>query len=179
MTSVTYADLKGKVVLITGSSKALGAETARQFAASGARVVVNGRDEQAIERVTCSIGSEGGECNWHSMRMRSAFGCFRDRRDDAKADGTTQNLPLKWFGHDVTPTLAELGAQSFVLVVGEVTSGLPEIEILTHAVLTLTSVLNFSLVSTVPYGSLDLTGRAACRSCRTSSQQLAHPRTRS
>ena len=62
MTSVTYADLKGKVVLITGSSKALGAETARQFAASGARVVVNGRDEQAIERVTGSIRSEGGEC---------------------------------------------------------------------------------------------------------------------
>src|SRR5215813_9303170 len=39
-----------------------GAETVRQFATSGARVVVNGRDEQAIERVTCSIRPEGGEC---------------------------------------------------------------------------------------------------------------------
>jgi 3-oxoacyl-[acyl-carrier protein] reductase len=62
MTSVTYPDLKQKVVLITGSSKALGAETARQFAASGARVVINGRDEKAIERVAGSVRSEGGEC---------------------------------------------------------------------------------------------------------------------
>ena len=62
MNAVTYPDLNGKVVLVTGSSKALGAETARQFARSGARVVVNGRDQRAIERVTASIHSEGGEC---------------------------------------------------------------------------------------------------------------------
>ena len=62
MNALTYPDLKGKIVLITGSSRALGAETARQFARSGARVVVNGRDQQAIERVTASIHSEGGEC---------------------------------------------------------------------------------------------------------------------
>lgn len=62
MNAITYPDLKGKVVLVTGSSKALGAETARQFARSGARVVVNGRDEHALKRVTSSISSEGGEC---------------------------------------------------------------------------------------------------------------------
>lgn len=62
MNATTHPDLKGKVVLVTGSSKALGAETARQFALSGAKVVVNGRDEQAIERVAVSIRAEGGEC---------------------------------------------------------------------------------------------------------------------
>lgn len=62
MNATTHLDLKGKVVLVTGSSKALGAETARQFALSGAKVVVNGRDEQAIERVAVSIRAEGGEC---------------------------------------------------------------------------------------------------------------------
>ena len=62
MSTATYPDLKGKVVLVTGSSKALGAETARRFAAAGAKVVVNGRDELAIDRVAASIGDAGMEC---------------------------------------------------------------------------------------------------------------------
>ena len=62
MNAITYPDLKGKVILVTGASKALGAETARQFARSGAMVVVNGRDEQALRRVASLISSEGGEC---------------------------------------------------------------------------------------------------------------------
>lgn len=61
MSAATYPDLKGKVVLVTGSSKALGAETARRFAAAGAKVVVNGRDERAIENVAASIRAEGME----------------------------------------------------------------------------------------------------------------------
>jgi NAD(P)-dependent dehydrogenase (short-subunit alcohol dehydrogenase family) len=48
MTTATYPDLKGKIVLVNGSSKALGAETARRSAASGAKGVVNGHDERAV-----------------------------------------------------------------------------------------------------------------------------------
>jgi 3-oxoacyl-[acyl-carrier protein] reductase len=62
MKTATYPDLKGKIVLVTGSSKALGAETARRFAAEGAKVIVSGRDEQAVENVAASIRAEGGEC---------------------------------------------------------------------------------------------------------------------
>lgn len=50
------------IVLVSGSSKAIGAETARQFALCGARVVVHGRDEQAIGRVVSSVQAEGGDC---------------------------------------------------------------------------------------------------------------------
>lgn len=60
--SGSYSELKDKVVLVTGSSKALGAETARAFSRAGAKVVVNGRDQQVLNRVIESIQSEGGEC---------------------------------------------------------------------------------------------------------------------
>jgi NADP-dependent 3-hydroxy acid dehydrogenase YdfG len=47
---------------VTGSSKALGAEAARQFAQAGAKVVVNGRDAEKIEEVAASISNAGGQC---------------------------------------------------------------------------------------------------------------------
>lgn len=57
----TFPDLAGKVAVVTGSSRGLGAETARCFAANGARVVVNGRDSAAVQRVVGEIHAAGGE----------------------------------------------------------------------------------------------------------------------
>jgi 3-oxoacyl-[acyl-carrier protein] reductase len=57
----TYPDLINKVVLVTGSSRGIGAETCRRFAENGAKVVVNGRDEKAIDKVVAEIGARGGE----------------------------------------------------------------------------------------------------------------------
>lgn len=57
----TYPDLHGRVAVITGASRGIGAETARVLAANGVRVVVNGRDEQAIQNVVKNIASIGGE----------------------------------------------------------------------------------------------------------------------
>lgn len=60
------AYLAGKSVLVTGSSRGIGRETARLALGSGARVVLNGRDAEALERtrnelaswgeVTCAVG---------------------------------------------------------------------------------------------------------------------------
>jgi 3-oxoacyl-[acyl-carrier protein] reductase len=55
-----YPDLAGKVALVTGGSKALGAEACRALAASGVAVAVNGRDEAALKDVTGSITAAGG-----------------------------------------------------------------------------------------------------------------------
>lgn len=57
----TYPDLVDKVVLVTGSSRGLGAETCRAFAENGAKVVVNGRDHVAIDTVVSEIQKQGGE----------------------------------------------------------------------------------------------------------------------
>ncbi|GAB3275288.1 SDR family NAD(P)-dependent oxidoreductase [Kineosporia babensis] len=50
--------LDGKIALVTGASRGIGAAAARLFATEGATVVLSGRDEAALKDVTHSIGSQ-------------------------------------------------------------------------------------------------------------------------
>jgi len=63
-----YPDLAGKVALVTGSSRGIGAETARYLAANKVKVVINGRQAEAVERVAAEINASGG----------IAIGCVAD-----------------------------------------------------------------------------------------------------
>jgi NAD(P)-dependent dehydrogenase (short-subunit alcohol dehydrogenase family) len=53
--------LNGKVAIITGASRGIGATSARIFASSGAKVVLAARDEKAITTVAKDIISNGGQ----------------------------------------------------------------------------------------------------------------------
>ena len=76
-----YPDLAGKVALVTGGSRGIGAATAEALAANEVRVAVNGRDEEAIDGVVRAVADAGGTaigvpadvCDWaatEAMRER-------------------------------------------------------------------------------------------------------------
>jgi NAD(P)-dependent dehydrogenase (short-subunit alcohol dehydrogenase family) len=55
--------LGGKVLIVTGASRGIGAAAARVFALHGAAVVVAARDERALGAVAEEIGRAGGEAS--------------------------------------------------------------------------------------------------------------------
>jgi 3-oxoacyl-[acyl-carrier protein] reductase len=56
----TYPDLAGKVAVVTGGSRGIGAATCRLLGGQGVAVVVSGRDEAAIALVVDDINQAGG-----------------------------------------------------------------------------------------------------------------------
>jgi 3-oxoacyl-[acyl-carrier protein] reductase len=58
----TMSDLKGKVAVVTGASKGIGAATAKALAAAGAAVVVNYvSDQKGADNVVAAITAKGGK----------------------------------------------------------------------------------------------------------------------
>jgi len=55
------ANLRGRVVLITGGSRGLGLALAREFAGEGARIVICARDDRELARAQQDLESRGAE----------------------------------------------------------------------------------------------------------------------
>lgn len=89
-----YADLAGKVVVITGGSRGLGAQTAREFAEQGAKVCVVGRDAEALDGVVAGIVQRAAE------RSSSVDGGGRGLEDGGTAIAAiadvTDSAALAW-----------------------------------------------------------------------------------
>ena len=54
--------LESKIALVTGASKGIGEAIATTFAANGAKVVINSRKQDELDKVAEKIRSTGGEC---------------------------------------------------------------------------------------------------------------------
>jgi NAD(P)-dependent dehydrogenase (short-subunit alcohol dehydrogenase family) len=61
MTAVLPRALPGRVVLVTGASRGIGAAVAAGFAAAGAQVVLAARDDTALGRQVDTISAAGGQ----------------------------------------------------------------------------------------------------------------------
>jgi NAD(P)-dependent dehydrogenase (short-subunit alcohol dehydrogenase family) len=67
----TLFDLKGKVAVITGSSKGIGKAIALRMAEHGAKIVVSSRKQDACEAVASEIKSKGGEAVVRTCNINS------------------------------------------------------------------------------------------------------------
>jgi 3-oxoacyl-[acyl-carrier protein] reductase len=57
----TYPDIAGKVAVVTGGSKGIGAATCRVLARNGAKLAVNGRSEAGVDAMVAELRELGAE----------------------------------------------------------------------------------------------------------------------
>ncbi|MDO8861986.1 SDR family NAD(P)-dependent oxidoreductase [Haliea sp. E1-2-M8] len=55
--AVSYADMQGKVALVTGAASGIGEACARQFAAQGCRLVLFDRNSDSVEALAVELGA--------------------------------------------------------------------------------------------------------------------------
>ncbi|MEU5882664.1 SDR family NAD(P)-dependent oxidoreductase [Spirillospora sp. NPDC047279] len=105
----SYSDLAGKVVVVTGGSRGIGAETAREFAAQGARVCVVGRDGGALDGVVEGISKDGG----------AAVAVIADVTDSGALERVREETEARFGPVDVVAAFA--GGQGFPVPSAELT----------------------------------------------------------
>lgn len=85
--SLRTMPLTGRVVLITGGSRGLGLEMAREFARHGCRVAICGREEATLDRAVTSLQREFGRAHIEG------FAC--DVSQKAQVDDMVRNVRLR------------------------------------------------------------------------------------
>ncbi|MDG5751106.1 SDR family NAD(P)-dependent oxidoreductase [Qipengyuania sp. XHP0211] len=74
---MTDKPLDGRLVLVTGASKGIGAATAKAFAAAGAHVVLTARDVRGLETVEDAIHDAGGQSTIAPVDLAESDGIAR------------------------------------------------------------------------------------------------------
>lgn len=144
--SGTLFDLKGKVAIITGSSRGIGRAIAVRMAEQGAKVVVSSRKAEACEKVADEIKAAGGEaivvpCNVSDKAQLQAlvdatnkqwgridilvcnaavnpfFGPSKDIPDEAFDKIMAVNIKSNhWLANMVAPGMAERGDGVIIVI---------------------------------------------------------------
>lgn len=56
-----FSSMDGRSVVVTGGSRGIGRGVARVFAEAGAKVLITGRDKEALDDAVADLGSSGGQ----------------------------------------------------------------------------------------------------------------------
>lgn len=64
------ASLDGKVAVVVGASRGIGAAVAARLAADGATVWLGGRDDTALQEEVQALGAAGRDAHWHRVDVR-------------------------------------------------------------------------------------------------------------
>lgn len=89
---VSYPDLAGKVAVVTGGSRGIGAATATALAANGVAVAVVGRDRSALAGVVKTIESDGGRALGVAADCSDGAALARLRREVSDSFGPVDIL---------------------------------------------------------------------------------------
>ena len=100
------ARLRGRVVVVTGASRGIGAETARRLALVGAHVILIARDETALDAVARSIRRRGGQASVIAVDLRDpdAAGAAAER---VLAEAGTPEIVISNAGHSIRRRLLD------------------------------------------------------------------------
>lgn len=139
-------DLSGKVAVVTGSSRGIGAAIAKRMAEAGAKVVVSSRKPEACAPVAEEINSSGGEaivipCNISSKddlqnlvdetkaklgpvdimvcnaASNPVYGPMKDVSDEAFDKIMQNNVRSNfWIANMVAPSMAERGGGAIIII---------------------------------------------------------------
>jgi 3-oxoacyl-[acyl-carrier protein] reductase len=92
------SDLKGKVAIVTGASKGIGAGIAKGFAAAGAAVVVNYlSSREGADRVVGEITKKGGKAiavQGDVARSSTCSGCSQRRQKRSARLISSSTMPV-------------------------------------------------------------------------------------
>jgi NAD(P)-dependent dehydrogenase (short-subunit alcohol dehydrogenase family) len=111
MTTPATFDLTGKIAVVTGASRGIGAEIARLLAAHGAHVIVSSRKQADCQSVVDGIVSEGGSAEalaCHIGEMEQIDALFTQvERTHGRLDILVNNAATNpYFGHIIDTDLS-------------------------------------------------------------------------
>ena len=87
-------DLEGRVVVVTGASSGMGAETARFLGERGAHVVLQGRDRDRLDAVAASVAAGGGKALVVELDLEDSAGAGQLIDETIASFGSLHGLVL-------------------------------------------------------------------------------------